>query len=114
MQTEGARPDVDSIARGLGLSARSMRRRLGAEGAPLSTLIDEGLCRLARLELSRPGATIKETADLLGFSEASAFHRAFKRWTGRTAAEFKRHATARPCDLPETNDARRSWRQPGS
>lgn len=85
--------DVESIARCLGMSVRTMRRRLGAEGAPLSTLIDEALCRVACVELGRPGASIKETADLLGFSEASAFHRAFKRWTGRTAAEF-RHAAS--------------------
>jgi AraC-like DNA-binding protein len=37
-----------------------------------------------------PGASIKAISDRLGFSEPSAFHRAFKRWTGRTPTEYGR------------------------
>ena len=91
--------DIDRIARHLGMSARALRRRLGAEGAPLSTLIDEARCAVACRELRRPGSTIKETAELLGFSEPSAFHRAFKRWTGRTPAEYGRTTDDAPVTL---------------
>ena len=75
---------IDRIASQVGLTARSLRRRLGAEGAPFSSLVNEARCRFACEQLRRPDSTIKATAELLGFSETSAFHRAFKRWTGRT------------------------------
>lgn len=94
-----ANVDIERIARQLSMSARALRRRLGAEGAPLSMLVDEARCQVACRELRRPDTTIKETAELLGFSEPSAFHRAFKRWTGRTPAEFSRTTDDPPPSL---------------
>jgi AraC-like DNA-binding protein len=82
--------DVDSttLAAAVGLTPRALRRRLGAEGASLTTLLDEARLRLACEDLKRPDSSIKEISDRLGFSEPSAFHRAFKRWTGQTPAQF--------------------------
>lgn len=92
--------DVRRIAGQLGLNVRALRRRLGAEGAPLGSLLDEARLRIARRELAKPGASIKEVAHGLGFSEASAFHRAFKRWSGQTPAQFIKEQGDSPSGSP--------------
>jgi len=81
-----------TIARRLGVSPRSLRRRLGDEGHSLSALADQVRRELALSELSNPEIPIKRIADRVGFSEVSAFHRAFKRWTGVTPARYRASA----------------------
>jgi AraC-like DNA-binding protein len=81
--------DIGKLARALGITPRSLRRRLAAEGVSLTALLDEARCRLACEELRRNGS-IKAIAERVGFSEPSAFHRAFKRWTGQTPLEYLR------------------------
>jgi AraC-like DNA-binding protein len=88
------RMNVRYIAGRLNMNVRALRRRLGAEQCPLSNLLDEARLRVAQRELARPGASIKEVAHGLGFSEASAFHRAFKRWSGQTPAQFMKEEPA--------------------
>jgi AraC-like DNA-binding protein len=78
-----------TIARRLGVSPRSLRRRLGDEGHSLSALVDEVRRELSLSELLNPEMPIKRIADRVGFSEVSAFHRAFKRWTGVTPARYR-------------------------
>lgn len=70
------------VARSLGTSARSLRRSLEREGQSLRALVD-GLRRERADELLGRGESVKEVAFALGFSEPSAFSRAYKRWTGR-------------------------------
>ena len=86
--------DFDRLASRWGMTRRTLRRRLSAEGLSLSDLLDEACCRQAKEELRRQDESIKEIAERLGYSETSAFHRAFKRWTGQTPTEFRAVASA--------------------
>ncbi len=97
-----ARADAEIIARRLGMSPRSLRRRLSEEGTTFATLFDEARCRIACQALLCPGASVQKISEILQFSEPSAFHRAFKRWTGNTPAEYARNALA---DRPGTRPA---------
>jgi AraC-like DNA-binding protein len=66
------------------MSARTLQRRLAGEGLSFDGVLDELRRELALRHLADRRVAIAEVAYLLGFSEPSAFHRAFKRWTGTT------------------------------
>ncbi len=70
-----------AIASSLGISARTLRRHLEQEGLALRSVLDE-VRRDRADELLAAGTSVKEIAFALGFSEPSAFSRAYKRWTG--------------------------------
>lgn len=78
--------DIESVARALGFGARTLQRRLDAEGTSFAALVDETRAQTARALLADRQVALSEIAFLLGFSEQSAFTRAFKRWTGETPA----------------------------
>ncbi len=83
-------PRMADVARELGSSPRSLRRRLAEEGLTFEALRDETLRALALERLENPRVSVAEVAYLLGFSEARAFHRAFRRWTGVTPGQFRK------------------------
>jgi AraC-like DNA-binding protein len=83
-------PALESIAARMRMSPRSLQRRLQQEGSSLSSLLDRLRADLAVRYLSESRDSIAEVAFLLGFSEVSTFHRAFKRWTGVTPATYRR------------------------
>lgn len=82
-------PDMASAARELGMSERSLRRRLADEGTSYRQLVQETLEMSAGRMLRAPNRSIQETAMALGFADAAAFHRAFKRWTGMTPKQYR-------------------------
>jgi AraC-like DNA-binding protein len=81
-------PDLHEIATAIGLSTRSMQRRLHDEGTRFDLLVDDVRRALAERYLAR--WSIQETAFLLGYADARAFHRAFVRWTGSTPAQYRK------------------------
>ncbi len=76
-------PVLERIAATLGVSARTLRRRLKEEGTTLTGLLDELRHELALRYLEERALTLEAIAFELGFADARAFRRAFKRWTGR-------------------------------
>lgn len=81
-----------AMAERLHMSERSLQRRLAEEGASFDALLEDLRRELALRYLGDPKIAIAEVAYLLGYSEPSAFHRAFKRWTGKTPSELRRAA----------------------
>jgi AraC-like DNA-binding protein len=81
--------DIASVARALGIGSRSLRRRLSEEGSSFSEVIDRSLAAVAIRLLVDEQKSIQEAAHEMAFSEASAFSRAFKRWTGSTPTEYR-------------------------
>jgi AraC-like DNA-binding protein len=81
---------LETVAKRLGMTGRSLQRRLKDEGTVFQALRDELRRDLADRYLGQ-GMSFAEISFLLGFSEPSAFFRAFKRWTGLTP--FERRAS---------------------
>jgi len=80
---------VQEVAQRLGVSPRTLARRLASEGSTFAGILD-GLRRdLARRYLEEPNLPIAEIAWLLGYQESSSFNHAFRRWTGRTPKEVR-------------------------
>jgi two-component system LytT family response regulator len=78
----GGNPTLPHMATRLHMSARTLHRRLDEEGTAFRQVVDEVRRELAERHLRERVLPIGEIGFLLGFSESSAFHRAFKRWTG--------------------------------
>jgi AraC-like DNA-binding protein len=86
-------PDPPTAARDLGMSERSLRRRLASESTSYRDLVRAVLETHADHMLRDPKRSIQETAHALGFADAASFHRAFKRWTGLTPKEYRERRT---------------------
>lgn len=79
------------VAKKLGMSERTLERRLAEEGVTFSQVLQQLKATLAMRYLEVTGIPISRIAWLLGFEEASSFSHACRRWTGKSPREIRRH-----------------------
>ena len=83
-------PKISEISARIGMSSRTLQRRLAAQGHVYQDLVDAARRDLAEKLLRRTEFALAEIAFLTGYAEQSTFSRAFKRWRGQTPASFRR------------------------
>jgi AraC-like DNA-binding protein len=81
---------MDAIAATMAMSRQTLFRKLKAEGTTYEKILDDLRHQIALHYLSGKKVSVNETAYLVGFSEAAAFSRAFKRWTGKSPSDARR------------------------
>lgn len=82
-------PSQEKTAEALHLSPRNFQRKLAEEGTSFTELLNDTRRDLALSYVRDPGYSIGEITYLLGFSDASSFNRAFKRWTGQSPSAYR-------------------------
>jgi len=82
-------PSFEQLTDLLGMSARTLRRRLEKEGTSYQRIKDNARRDVAISMLSRYRLTVSEVAEKVGFSDPSAFHRSFKKWTGQSPGSYR-------------------------
>ena len=85
----GSVPMISDVAERLGMSGRTLQRRLSDRGHSYQSLVDDARRELAERLLQGTDYALAEVAFLTGFSEQSTFTRAFKRWSGQTPRSFR-------------------------
>jgi AraC-like DNA-binding protein len=92
----GGGPTIDHVARELGMTSRTLHRRLQERGLAFNDMV-RGLRRdLALRYLATPHIPLTEIAFLLGYSELSAFSRAFHQWSGVAPMRYRKQSLAGP------------------
>ena len=82
-------PGFEVVASKLNMSAPTLRRHLRKEGVSYQGLKDQCRKEAAVAYLSRPELSVSAVAALMGFTDPSAFHRSFKKWTGLTPGQYR-------------------------
>ena len=85
----GGQPRKKDIARELGVSDRTLLRRLSDEGLSFKGIVEETQRDLAKQLLTKTNYSLAEVAFMTGFSDQSTFNRAFKRWAGQTPRSYR-------------------------
>jgi diketogulonate reductase-like aldo/keto reductase len=85
----GSRPDLPMVAKELGISERTLQRRITDEGTSFRQLLNETRHELVRQYLGNASVEITEAAFLVGYEDPNSFYRAFRSWEGKTPAEWR-------------------------
>ncbi|MBB6692809.1 AraC family transcriptional regulator ligand-binding domain-containing protein [Cohnella xylanilytica] len=85
----GRKPDVQSVAEEMGMSDRTLQRRLAEEGSSFKSLLASARHEKAREYLADPSVDIKEVAYRVGYEDLNSFYRAFRQWEGDTPANWR-------------------------
>ena len=85
-------PTISHVAQQLGMSGRTLQRKLSKLELTFQTLVDESRRQLAERMVKESDYSFMEIAFMCGFSEQSAFNRAFKRWAGQTPRSYRLQA----------------------
>ncbi|MFZ3183840.1 MAG: helix-turn-helix domain-containing protein [Pseudomonas sp.] len=83
-------PDIRWTAQHLKMTERTLRRRLAEEGSSYREIIDQTRQARAKRLLKNAQLSIEQISDLLGYTDASSFRHAFRRWTGQTPNAYRR------------------------
>ncbi len=90
----GAFPSLENAASDLGMSGRTLRRKLAEEGTSYQQELDAVRQKLAHEYFQRGGESVTELSLMLGFADSSAFAKAFRRWTGVSPTEYQEQQRA--------------------
>jgi AraC-like DNA-binding protein len=90
-----ARRRREVIARRLGVSPRTLQRRLETEGTSFGEVLDETRRRVALELIADPTLSIGDVSRGVGYADQFAFNKAFRRWTGRSPSAYRREAPRR-------------------
>jgi AraC-like DNA-binding protein len=105
------RPDIRAVSRELGVSSRTLQRRIAEEGATFRELLAEARRELARTYLREPSIEINQLAHLVGYEDPNSFYRAFRSWEGTTPGRWRsRDEPAGTGAYVRASPAPRSWR----
>ncbi|WP_440119382.1 helix-turn-helix domain-containing protein [Paenibacillus sp. QZ-Y1] len=85
----GKRPDIQTVAKELQISDRTLQRRLTEENTNFKQLLTEARHEQARKYLADPSLDIKEVAFLVGYEDQNSFYRAFRIWEGDTPSNWR-------------------------
>ncbi|HEY4414389.1 MAG TPA: AraC family transcriptional regulator [Verrucomicrobiae bacterium] len=85
----GNNPDIDTVSRELGMSSRTLQRRINEEGKSFRSLLTTARQELAQSYLKEPSLGLNEISVLLSYEDPSSFFRAFQEWEGQTPGAWR-------------------------